>query len=107
MTRIELIFDSDCPNVDAAREQIGRALDGLRLPSEWVEWNRADPKAPSYVQRHGSPTVLVDGRDIVGSDHTTDSSACRIYFQPDGTMSGVPDWQDIRSALERATDSTH
>ncbi len=53
MTKVELIFDSDCPYVAAARAELAQALADLKRPGEWMEWDRTSPKAPQYVQRYG------------------------------------------------------
>lgn len=46
MASIELIYDSDCPNIEEARENLRRALSGLNLAAQWTEWNRGQPDTP-------------------------------------------------------------
>ncbi len=98
MPTIELIYDSDCPNISLARENLLRAFDQARLTPRWREWNRADAEAPSYVQAHGSPSILVNGKDVTGSD-PTDATCCRIYTGSGGSRQGAPPAALIAAAL--------
>jgi hypothetical protein len=51
----------------------------------------------------GSPTVLIDGEDVGGSDPVEGSAlSCRVYRQRNGTISPTPDPDDLREALMRA-----
>ncbi|MEW5852409.1 MAG: MerC domain-containing protein [Myxococcota bacterium] len=98
MTTVELIFDDTCPNVEPAREQLRTALTQLGLPLAWTEWRRDDPASPPYVRQYGSPTVLVDGRDVVRVPDTDGAACCRLYSGPDG-MRGTPSSADIARAI--------
>ena len=102
MTRtVELVYDQDCPNVEAARSQLRRALEELALPLEWQEWDRNVPDAPAYVGLYGSPTILVDGRDVAGEGTEAESNCCRVYVDADGSFRGVPSVESIRAALTK------
>ncbi len=95
---VELIYDLDCPNADAARAALREALTRLDLPVEWTEWNRKDPAAPAYVRGYGSPSVLVAGRDVGGVEGRGQADTCRIYDGPQG-LGGVPPVESIVAAL--------
>ena len=99
MRAIELIFDRDCPNAEVARQNLGDALVAAGLPPRWTERDRADPDGPPHVQRFGSPTILIDGRDVAGQDPTDGTSSCRLYATGSGQMSGVPPIELIAAAL--------
>jgi len=98
MPTVEFIYDRDCPNVEAARAALREALRALRRTTVWQEWDRADKNVPDYVRAWGSPTILVDGKDIAGMA-PGDASACRIYRNEQGKTRGVPDSATILSAL--------
>ena len=50
---------------------------------KWAEVNIRDSAAPDKWRGFPSPTVLVDGKDIVtGTDSATGSSACRLGGAP-------------------------
>ena len=99
MKTIELIIDRDCPNVVDARAELRRALAELELPLEWQEWDRENPDAPAHARKYGSPTVLVDGRDVAGDNTEADANCCRVYVQTDGRFRGAPSADMIRAAL--------
>lgn len=103
--KIELIYDTDCPNINAARTQLVRAIKetGINLP--WQEWNSKDENAPIYARNYGSPTILVNEHDVVKSENP-DAGCCRIYTDDAGTMRGVPSVEQIVSALPTAADKT-
>lgn len=98
---IELIYDRDCPNVPETRALIARVLNDLRLPTKWREWDRADPASPAYARQCGSPTVLVNGRDVAGG-LSPDASCCRVYVEGTGRNRGVPPGEAITAALAAA-----
>jgi mercuric ion transport protein len=100
--RIELITDKDCPNVQAARDQLEHALEGAGFPTEWDEWDRENPNAPERVRSYGSPTVLVDGRDVAGEGSEADANCCRVYQTKEGVR-GVPSVEMIVVALKKTS----
>jgi len=106
MPTIEFIYDRDCPNVEGARVELRRALQTAALKTSWQEWNRADEHAPEYVRAYGSPTILVDGKDIAGMP-PGDASACRIYRNEQGNTRGIPDTQLILAALTNTKPVAH
>jgi hypothetical protein len=98
MPQVEFIYDSDCPNAAATRENLARALARAGLPAKWREWERSDPAAPDRARRFGSPAILINDRDLEGLelDH---ASLCRVYRTPAGSLSGVPSVESIVNAL--------
>lgn len=104
MPTIEFIYDHDCPNVEPARAALREALRALKRTQVWQEWDRADQHAPEYVRAYGSPTILVDGKDIAGMP-PGDASACRIYRNEQGNTRGIPDSQLILSAMQQTSEN--
>lgn len=96
--RVELVTDKHCPNVDAARKQLKRALTYAGLRPEWEEWDRDSPEAPDYARQYGSPTILVAGRDVAGEGTQAAANCCRVY-QTDEGVRGVPSVEMIVAAL--------
>lgn len=99
MPTVELLYLPDCPNAPAAREQLRRALHAAGLPSAWTEHDLTAPEAPERVRAYGSPTILVDGRDVTGAP-PAGGSACRLY--PGSEIRGAPGVEAIVSALRAA-----
>jgi hypothetical protein len=90
---IELVFFEGCPNVDRARAALRAALSALGRPAVWTEWELDKSGVPERIQGYGSPTVLVDGRDVRGS---TPSPA---VLGPTCRGDGPPSADEIRRAV--------
>jgi len=99
MTDIDLIYDSDCPNVGQSRANLRRALEMAGLPARWREWIRTDAQTPEHLSRFGSPVILVDGRDVAGLEALDGTGACRIYQDESLKRRGVPGVSMILAAL--------
>jgi mercuric ion transport protein len=100
MTTVELLYFPGCPNVSAARDQLRRAFTAIGRPASWTEIDISADSAPAHTRGYGSPTVLVDGRDVTGDD-PADGTSCRIYGESD--VQGVPPLEAIISALRSAS----
>ena len=94
--KVQLLTFSGCPLADRARESLERALAALGLTG-FEEVDLLDPQVPEDVKAWGSPTILVDGKDVTGSDKP-DGLGCRIYPGPDK----VPTSDDIVQFMRRA-----
>ena len=51
----------------------------------------------------GSPTIRIDGRDLQPPGDEPMGLTCRIYRLRDGRVSPLPDRDDLRDRLRRAT----
>ena len=100
--RVELIYDTGCPNVAATRANLLQAFAVARLEARWTEWERSSPTSPAYVARFGSPSVLVDGLDVERETPTESVSCCRLYASAEGRYSGTPAVELIEASLRRA-----
>lgn len=100
--KVELVYDADCPNVQAARTQLLRAFAVAGVDSAWTEWDRASESSPAHVCRYGSPTILVDGQDVVPEDAAA-ASSCRLYLGSAGVMERAPPVERIVFALRNSS----
>ena len=98
MRNVDLIFDADCPNVEAARAQLLQAFEAVQLAPRWQEWIRGAVGNPPHVDEYGSPTILVDGHDVAAGT-VADGATCRLYTDEAGGLQSVPPLQSILSAL--------
>lgn len=98
--QVELVYEKTCPNIGAAREQLLRAFTEADMPPVWQEWEVSQPDAPAHVHGYGSPTILVNGKDVSGSMTEGDDLCCRIYAHGDTCNKGVPPVSDIVRALQ-------
>src|SRR3990172_5902815 len=53
--KVELVYDTDCPNVPQARARLIMAFAAAKLAPRWQEWSRSGERSPEYVRRYGSP----------------------------------------------------
>jgi hypothetical protein len=97
--RIDVLVVPDCPNGPVVIARLAKALAG-----------RADVQVETRVidtveqaerwGMHGSPTVLVDGRDPFAAPGTQASLSCRLYQGEDGRAQGAPSLARLRQALD-------
>lgn len=92
--KVELIYDQSCPNVALTRANLLRAFSKTGLPATWQEWDKGSSEAPARIQAYGSPTLLINDRDLVGVSGNSNGDCCRIY-----SGSGVPSVELIAKAL--------
>ena len=102
MPAVELVYDADCPRVGRAREQLLRAFARAELEARWREWRSDDPEAPAHVRGFGSPTILVDGRDVAGAEQVEGARSCRLYGRAGDEIRGAPSVDLIIAALLRS-----
>lgn len=101
---VELIYDRDCPNVADARANLLKALTVADRDTRWTEWERGAPDSPVRAKGYGSPTVLVDGKDVAGEAASAvaqdrESPSCRLYRNSSGRLAGVPSVEQIVATL--------
>lgn len=97
--KVELIYDLSCPNVPATRANLLRSFSDLGITATWQEWDRNSVEAPDYVKSYGSPTLLVNGKDLIVMPSEAAGDCCRIY--PTG---GVPSTELIIRAFKNHGD---
>jgi hypothetical protein len=97
--RIDVLVVSDCPNRSVVIERLAQVLGG-----------RADVQVTTRVidtveqadqwGMHGSPTVLVDGRDPFAAPGSLASVSCRLYQDEAGQAQGAPSLARLRQAVD-------
>jgi hypothetical protein len=90
----------DCPNAPLLEARLSQVLEGL--PGVTVRRvELADLDAAARWRMHGSPTLLVNGRDPFAEPGTGPALACRLY-RSEGRLEGAPTVTALRQALELA-----
>jgi hypothetical protein len=100
--RVELLWWEGCPSTPEALGDLRRVLreEGVDVDIEMVEV-QSDEDA-RRARFPGSPTIRIDGEDIVDPEETEPFSlTCRVYRLRDGRTSPTPDLEDIREAVNR------
>lgn len=98
MTSVDLVYDADCPNVATARAHLLAAFARTGTPPRWREWDRGADDSPREYRGLASPTVLVEGRDVI-EQPASDAACCRIYRDSEGRLVGAPPVAAIERAL--------
>jgi hypothetical protein len=101
--RVELLWWEGCPSHPRALADLKRVLgeEGVEGGVELVEVE-SDDEARSR-RFPGSPTILIDGEDIVPpAEGEPFTLTCRVYRLRDGSISPVPDPEDVRAAIRNA-----
>lgn len=97
--RVELIYTPGCPHVESARNAVLQAFVEAGLEPAWTEWNRRSAASPPYARQYGSPTILVEGRDVTGAAPAEGAECCRVYRHGPGILRGVPPVAEVAAAL--------
>lgn len=99
--KIEILYFEGCPNHEPAERAVRDILEELKVEAEISHVNVRDEATAERVRFPGSPTIRVDGEDVV-NEETNDaySLCCRVYQTRSG-VAGVPDKDLIRDAIRR------
>ena len=98
--RVELLYWAGCPSHPEARELLTSVLAEHTSAVEIAEREVTTQEEAEQLRFPGSPTILVDGRDVdpTGAQGRA-MLACRIYHLPDGRVSPVPTREMLEAAL--------
>ena len=97
--KVTLQYFDGCPHWKLADERLARVLRELPRGKVTLEYQRIDsPEAAEQIGFHGSPTILVDGRDPFASGTEPVGMSCRVFRTEDGAQ-GAPTEAQLRSAL--------
>ena len=96
MTEVTLLYFDGCPSwqmTDARLRSLADEL-GFTLRRQRVD----TPEAAEQWHFRGSPTVLVDGRDVFAAGDEPVGLACRLHQTPAG-RAGAPTLEQLREVL--------
>lgn len=96
--RVELLSFRGCPHVSAARRALEEAFRRAAFEPSWREVDLESEPEHSKLRSFGSPTVLVNGREVTGRTAGGAALSCHLYGTPDG----APPVDAVESALRRA-----
>lgn len=99
--RIEVLTIPECPNGPLVEQRLAEALAGRPDVSVERRVARTAAQAEEYGM-HGSPTVLIDGRDPFAVPGVGTSLSCRLYPDEEGRVQGAPSTGQLRAALAAA-----
>ena len=100
MPDVVLLHEGSCPNVHQARSNLLRAFSTAKVPASWREVDVDAEDTPEGWRAFGSPTILVDGRDV-GGGASAEGATCRLY-EEDGRLARAPSVDRIVARLRGA-----
>jgi hypothetical protein len=101
--RIDVLVVPDCPNGPVVIERLAQALGGRADVQVATRLIDTIEQADRWGM-HGSPTVLIDGRDPFAEPGTPASVSCRLYQDEGGRAQGAPSLTRLRQALDGQED---
>jgi hypothetical protein len=98
--RIEFRYWEGCPSHPEAMELLEHVLQERGIEAEVVVRHVGTQAEAEELRFPGSPTILVDGRDVDPEGATARPAlTCRIYRLPTGKVSPVPSREQLEDAL--------
>lgn len=102
--KIDLLYIAECPSWFTCLKNIKHALIELDDESQVTTILLNSLVGDGSTKFQGSPTILVDGRDIFPVDDYDGALSCRVYSTPDG-LRGMPSASQIFERLKSIKDS--
>ena len=97
--QIDVLVVPDCPNRPDAVTRVHTALAVAGIKDAAVRTLLVVDLAQAEIWgMHGSPTILIDGRDPFAVDESPASISCRLYRSASGT-SGCPSVDELVEAI--------
>ena len=100
---IQFLYYEQCPSHPAAKERLETVMyeEGIKTNIQMIEIQDLEQVKDSIFP--GSPTILVNGKDIDPPSPTAMSAlTCRAYRIENGRISPLPSKNMIRNALVKA-----
>ena len=100
--KVTIQYFDGCPHWKLADERVRRVLDGVSTGDVTLEYELIDsPERAERVGFHGSPTILVDGRDPFVTGDEPIGLTCRVFRTEAGTE-GAPTEAQLRKVLSQS-----
>lgn len=98
--QIQFLYYEDCPSHDDALERLRGLLREEAVKAE-IEIIKVETEEEAQEWKFvGSPTILIDGEDIVPVPADADYHlSCRVYQLEDGRFSPLPSREMIRKGI--------
>lgn len=93
---VTVLYFDGCPNWQTADQRVAALAEDLGITV--TRRKVSTPEQAEAMGFRGSPTILVDGRDVFARSNEPIGLSCRIYQTPDGPA-GAPTITQLRAAL--------
>ncbi|MBA3741621.1 thioredoxin family protein [Sporichthya sp.] len=96
--KVQVLHVADCPNAELLARRAQEVLAALADVTVSLQLI-VDHADAVVLGMHGSPTLLVDGRDPFPRTNIEPSVSCRLYRDEHGDLRGAPSINDLRQVL--------
>ena len=103
MHEVELLWWDGCPSYPQALAELREVLAEEGLDPQAVELREVATDAQAEDEQFvGSPTIRIGGEEVAPAPGEPAGLTCRIYRRRDGSVSPVPDREEVRDVVRRA-----
>jgi len=98
--RVELLAIEDCPHLEQARRDLERVLRQgiIEIPIQLIFVSSMEDA--TFLGFQGSPTIRVNGGDVVPQPDLPVAIGCRTYLDAAGHAAGSPPIEAIQAAVD-------
>jgi hypothetical protein len=98
--RVELLAVEGCPHLEQARRDLDTVLHAgiIEVPVQLILVSGQDDA--EFLAFQGSPTIRVNGEDVVPQPELPIALTCRLYRAADGGLVGSPPIEAIKVAVD-------
>lgn len=98
--RVELLAIEGCPHLEQARRDLESVLRRgiIEIPIQLILVGDQDDA--EFLGFQGSPTIRIDGEDVVPQPDLPVALSCRTYLDAAGRATGSPPVEAIQAAVE-------
>jgi len=100
--QVEFLYSEDCPSHDEALARLRQVLRDEAVEADIRVVRVETDEDARRLRFMGSPTILVDGKDIDPPPRPQYALTCRAYRLDDGRISPLPPPELIRRAVRQA-----
>jgi hypothetical protein len=98
--RVELLAFEDCPHLEQARRDLESVLRKGIIETPIQVIFVAGQEDAEFLNFQGSPTIRINGDDVVPQPELPVAMTCRLYRDEEGRVSGSPPIEAIRVAVD-------
>ena len=100
---VRFLYSEDCPSHDEALHRLRKVMKEERIEDAVEVIQVETSEDAERLKFAGSPTILVNDRDIDPQTHPFYALTCRAYRLEDGRISPLPSELMIRAAFRKAS----
>jgi hypothetical protein len=100
--KIVFLYSEDCPSYEVTLSRLRKVVEEEGINAEITSTKVETDDQAQQLHFAGSPTILIDGRDIDPPINPKYALTCRAYRLEDGRVSPIPSIMMMRRAVRMA-----